>query len=405
MFSAWRQVGLAERDPHAVRDGRPVTFTVWPVIIGVALLIAVLHARSSRDRCDCCSARCSAGWAGGSRGDSRSCSARRTAPAVLAAHHRRPGQRLLRRCQRDVLQPRRRDVAGHRAAACPPLRSGSPESLVAWDELGRQGRSFVATGPTVGAAQRVQRRRGDGAHPRLRRAEVRGHAAGAGRPAAGGAQAQRRVRARGARRSPRRPAPGSSTRTASTRSSTSSTATSRSPACSTPTCRAGSRCWPTSRRSRRRRASSSTRSTTTGRRCRRTHGPKLYLYGLSLGSYGVESVLNSINVINEPIAGAFMSGPPFVNDLHTEIVTSRDAGLARVAARSTPTAARCGSPRRRASRTPRDRGATTRVVYLQHGSDPVVFFSPEPGLGRRPTGSSRASGRRTCPSAWAGSRW
>lgn len=30
-----------------------------------------------------------------------------------------------------------------------PLRSGSPESLVAWDTLGRQGRSFVGHGPTA----------------------------------------------------------------------------------------------------------------------------------------------------------------------------------------------------------------------------------------------------------------
>ena len=51
--------------------------------------------------------------------------------------------------------------------------SGSPESLVAWDELGRQGRSFVATRADRRAARRVQRRRRDGAHPRLRRAEVR----------------------------------------------------------------------------------------------------------------------------------------------------------------------------------------------------------------------------------------
>lgn len=30
-----------------------------------------------------------------------------------------------------------------------PLRSGSPDSLVTWDSLGRQGRTFVAGGPTV----------------------------------------------------------------------------------------------------------------------------------------------------------------------------------------------------------------------------------------------------------------
>lgn len=103
--------------------------------------------------------------------------------------------------------------------------------------------------------------------------------------------------------------------------------------------------------------------------------PQLYVYGLSLGSYGVESVLNSVNIINEPISGAFMSGPPFVNDLHTEIATSRDDG----------------SPEWRpvfgGGRTVRfssDEGfaptpgvwGPTRIAYLQHGSDPVVFFSP-----------------------------
>ncbi len=39
----------------------------------------------------------------------------------------------------------------HQGAVRPesPLRSGSPASLAAWDTLGRQGRSFVGTGPTV----------------------------------------------------------------------------------------------------------------------------------------------------------------------------------------------------------------------------------------------------------------
>ena len=54
--------------------------------------------------------------------------------------------------------------------------------------------------------------------------------------------------------------------------------------------------------------------------------PKLYLYGLSLGSYGVGSVLNSVSIVNEPIDGALMSGPPFVNELHKEIVANREPG-------------------------------------------------------------------------------
>ena len=34
-------------------------------------------------------------------------------------------------------------------ATASALRSGSPESLVAWEDLGRQGRKFTAGGPTT----------------------------------------------------------------------------------------------------------------------------------------------------------------------------------------------------------------------------------------------------------------
>ena len=105
--------------------------------------------------------------------------------------------------------------------------------------------------------------------------------------------------------------------------------------------------------------------------------PKLYLYGLSLGSYGVGSVLNSINIVNEPIDGALMSGPPFVNELHKEIVATRDPGtppwqpIYREGRTVRFTAEQNGF-----GRTPGPWGPT-RLVYLQHNSDPVVFFAPE----------------------------
>lgn len=35
-----------------------------------------------------------------------------------------------------------------------PERSGSPESFISWDSLGRQGRNFIGTGPGVGALER-----------------------------------------------------------------------------------------------------------------------------------------------------------------------------------------------------------------------------------------------------------
>ena len=103
--------------------------------------------------------------------------------------------------------------------------------------------------------------------------------------------------------------------------------------------------------------------------------PKLYLYGLSLGSFGVESILGSINILNEPISGALMSGPPFVNELHNQFEAGRQEG--------TPPwqpiygegrTVRFTAEQNGFGNTPGPWGPT-RLVYLQHNSDPVVFFS------------------------------
>lgn len=108
--------------------------------------------------------------------------------------------------------------------------------------------------------------------------------------------------------------------------------------------------------------------------------PKLYLYGLSLGSYGVESILTSIDIVNEPIDGALMSGPPFVNPLHNALEAAREPGtppwqpIYQDGATVRFTAEEEGF-----SKTPGPWGPA-RLVYLQHNSDPVVFFSPDLAL-------------------------
>ena len=105
--------------------------------------------------------------------------------------------------------------------------------------------------------------------------------------------------------------------------------------------------------------------------------PELYLYGLSLGSMGVESVLTSVNIVNEPVDGALMVGPA---------VRQRDAPppRGRPRRRLTGIPARLrggahGAVHRRAGRLEPVTGAwgPTRVAYLQHASDPVVFFSSD----------------------------
>lgn len=102
--------------------------------------------------------------------------------------------------------------------------------------------------------------------------------------------------------------------------------------------------------------------------------PEIYLYGLSLGSYGVESVLTSIDIINHPIDGALMVGPPFVNDLWNELVDDRDPGSSP----ATPIIEEGQTVRftneTSAIDTPTAEWGETRILYLQHASDPVVFF-------------------------------
>ena len=104
--------------------------------------------------------------------------------------------------------------------------------------------------------------------------------------------------------------------------------------------------------------------------------PRLYLYGLSLGSFGVEGILNSISIVNEPIDGALMSGPPFVNELHNELEANKqpDTPPWQPIYREGRTV-RFTAEQNGFGNTPGPWGPT-RLVYLQHNSDPVVFFSP-----------------------------
>ena len=103
--------------------------------------------------------------------------------------------------------------------------------------------------------------------------------------------------------------------------------------------------------------------------------PRLYLYGLSLGTTGVEAVLSSVDILNEPIDGALMTGAPFLNEMHYEITQARDEGS---------TAALPVFNEGRTVRFADESGiapgntapwGTTRLLYLQHGSDPVVWFN------------------------------
>jgi len=105
--------------------------------------------------------------------------------------------------------------------------------------------------------------------------------------------------------------------------------------------------------------------------------PELYLFGLSLGALGSEVSPDIIALLSDPIDGALWSGPPFASTLWAAITKTRnpdspywrpevgEGSLVRFATQDGfgPAAAAAWGP--------------MRVVYLQHASDPMVFFSTD----------------------------
>lgn len=103
--------------------------------------------------------------------------------------------------------------------------------------------------------------------------------------------------------------------------------------------------------------------------------PQLYLHGLSLGAMNSEKSAELFETIGDPIAGALWSGPPFESRIWRSITANRNPG--------TP----AWLPKFRDGRFVRfmnQNGATVpadapwgamRVVYLQYASDAITFFS------------------------------
>jgi uncharacterized membrane protein len=103
--------------------------------------------------------------------------------------------------------------------------------------------------------------------------------------------------------------------------------------------------------------------------------PKLYLHGLSLGSLGGEVSADLLTTFEDPIQGALWSGPPFPSTQWQRLVAQRVSGsplyLPRIGSGRTirftaqQNALNTGQP-----------WGSMRVVYIQYASDPMIFFSP-----------------------------
>jgi uncharacterized membrane protein len=112
------------------------------------------------------------------------------------------------------------------------------------------------------------------------------------------------------------------------------------------------------------------------------HRPRLYLQGLSLGAHGSNQSFQLEEVIGDPFNGAVWSGPPFTTQRWLDATRHRNPGSPEWL----PTFGD-GSIIRFTNQEnhleTRQPWGPMRLVYLQYASDPITFFSPG-SLWRKP---------------------
>jgi uncharacterized membrane protein len=104
--------------------------------------------------------------------------------------------------------------------------------------------------------------------------------------------------------------------------------------------------------------------------------PKLIVYGLSLGSFGGQTAFSGVNDMRRSVDGALFAGTPNDTEVWRRITSSRDEGTPEWqpvidGGRSV----RFASTIDDMTRNQETWDDETRVLFLQHANDPVVWFS------------------------------
>ncbi|MFE9784376.1 alpha/beta hydrolase [Nocardia salmonicida] len=129
--------------------------------------------------------------------------------------------------------------------------------------------------------------------------------------------------------------------------------------------------------------------------------PKLFVYGESLGSQGSEEAFDGLAELREEVDGALWVGPPNSNRLWRQFVDRRDPGSPEVA----PVYADGLVVRFADDATDFDSAEPwrePRIAYLQHPSDPIVWWSADliftqPDWLSEPRGSDVSTQMRWAP--------
>ncbi|WP_444893743.1 alpha/beta hydrolase [Microbulbifer sp. TRSA001] len=102
--------------------------------------------------------------------------------------------------------------------------------------------------------------------------------------------------------------------------------------------------------------------------------PRVYLFGLSLGAQLSEDSFDFYDIIDDPIDGALWAGPPLGVGIWSRIVRNRDPGTpAWLPEFKGGEVVRFGN--QYGGYIGREPWGEFRIAFLQHASDPIVFFS------------------------------
>jgi len=102
--------------------------------------------------------------------------------------------------------------------------------------------------------------------------------------------------------------------------------------------------------------------------------PKLYLHGLSLGAMSSELSPDFYRIVGDPVDGALWVGPPFLSNIWKEVTEKRNPGSSfRLPEFDDGSLVRFRNQFSKS--TNQDGWGDMRIIYLQHASDPMTFFS------------------------------
>ncbi|MFI9634058.1 alpha/beta-hydrolase family protein [Nocardia sp. NPDC051929] len=106
--------------------------------------------------------------------------------------------------------------------------------------------------------------------------------------------------------------------------------------------------------------------------------PKLVVMGESLGSFGGESAFGGVDDVEMRTDGVLFTGPPNANRIWTDVTTNRDPGSPeRLPIYENGRTVRFGAQTPEDLARPDAPWGRPRMVYLQHASDPIVWWSPK----------------------------